>query len=732
MNKNLLKTFLVAVGLAAGVNGAWAQEVTETYDFLTATSTASGNVNVEITGEAIQQEGTFNAQSVYLMVDPVFNGQTMYLNGRFAVNYDSRSNTQMRWLFRYNSGNSYQRGLTGNWNGNGEAVSSYNLSILNLYGGDRITITYAIRSGRDASPKVVKDGVLQADGEETLAAGTALESGTTYEVIADGTDPVNVDLAVINDNLGIHSVTIVSSHVDESITPATISVTGVNGGDRTITISANRTNLDANTVTYYTLNGEDPTVNSTRYEGPFTVTAEDATDGIVTVKAITVKEGDNSVQSAIATFELEGVGSTIKLATPAWEKVSVADGVSIVRLISSQDGILGTPIAQIHYGLSNGQSGEVASGTEINVPDGETLTIYAVATGYENSDAVTVTAQNVVGTTVWSETYNGIVSENVGITLGSEVAANINSSDYYNIYNGETKISEYLVAIPTSDDYYLFRSGGIYGGRTHSYAIDDLKAGQYLVFTGTPASNGTFVINDPSNLVADAWNTIANDTYTFRVEADGPVTFTVPRYCYIETLTLIDPITTITKTVPDFGYVTFSASVPVTVPEGVTVYKGAVNDEASAITITEVNTDVIPANTGVLLGAAAGEIVLTQTENAGNEDDFDGNEFQPTSLITAIPEDGNYYVLSQSKGEVVFAHVVNGMRVSPDKAYIRVSETAEPSAMRIMIDGSTTGISEIDSAETAGDGAYYTLQGVKVENPTKGLYIHNGKKVIIK
>ena len=31
------------------------------------------------------------------------------------------------------------------------------------------------------------------------------------------------------------------------------------------------------------------------------------------------------------------------------------------------------------------------------------------------------------------------------------------------------------------------------------------------------------------------------------------------------------------------------------------------------------------------------------------------------------------------------------------------------------------------------DGEYYTLQGVRVTNPTtKGVYIHNGKKVIIK
>lgn len=30
------------------------------------------------------------------------------------------------------------------------------------------------------------------------------------------------------------------------------------------------------------------------------------------------------------------------------------------------------------------------------------------------------------------------------------------------------------------------------------------------------------------------------------------------------------------------------------------------------------------------------------------------------------------------------------------------------------------------------DKAYYTLQGVKVLRPTKGIYIHGGKKIVIK
>lgn len=47
-------------------------------------------------------------------------------------------------------------------------------------------------------------------------------------------------------------------------------------------------------------------------------------------------------------------------------------------------------------------------------------------------------------------------------------------------------------------------------------------------------------------------------------------------------------------------------------------------------------------------------------------------------------------------------------------------------------EGTVTMIIPASMVEVEEDGAYYTLQGVKVENPTKGIYIKNGKKVIIK
>lgn len=46
--------------------------------------------------------------------------------------------------------------------------------------------------------------------------------------------------------------------------------------------------------------------------------------------------------------------------------------------------------------------------------------------------------------------------------------------------------------------------------------------------------------------------------------------------------------------------------------------------------------------------------------------------------------------------------------------------------------GGVTEIKNVETVKTHHDNAYYTLQGIKVLNPTKGIYIHNGKKIVIK
>ncbi len=55
--------------------------------------------------------------------------------------------------------------------------------------------------------------------------------------------------------------------------------------------------------------------------------------------------------------------------------------------------------------------------------------------------------------------------------------------------------------------------------------------------------------------------------------------------------------------------------------------------------------------------------------------------------------------------------------------------------MMLVFDDETSGVTEIKNVEVKNqnnDNVYYTLQGIKVLKPTKGIFIHNGKKVVIK
>ena len=44
----------------------------------------------------------------------------------------------------------------------------------------------------------------------------------------------------------------------------------------------------------------------------------------------------------------------------------------------------------------------------------------------------------------------------------------------------------------------------------------------------------------------------------------------------------------------------------------------------------------------------------------------------------------------------------------------------------------TLAVESVNAEKNAADSAWYTLQGVRVATPSKGVFIHNGKKVVLK
>ena len=53
-------------------------------------------------------------------------------------------------------------------------------------------------------------------------------------------------------------------------------------------------------------------------------------------------------------------------------------------------------------------------------------------------------------------------------------------------------------------------------------------------------------------------------------------------------------------------------------------------------------------------------------------------------------------------------------------------------SITVTFKAATTGIQTVKGNTQRQDGKWYTLSGIAVDKPTKGLYIHNGKMVVIK
>lgn len=173
---------------------------------------------------------------------------------------------------------------------------------------------------------------------------------------------------------------------------------------------------------------------------------------------------------------------------------------------------------------------------------------------------------------------------------------------------------------------------------------------------------------------------------------------------------------------PQFG-VDFSNA------EHIAAYKASVN--GSTVNLTKVMT--VAAGEGVLLRSLSGgatQEILPVAEATKNE----GNAFVGTLEDVILSEtEGSVtnFVLSKVDGVVGF-YKANGTKVVAGKAYLPVENYQSGArGLTVMFDD-TTSISEVESQQSTIDDAIYTLGGVRVKNPTKGLYIKNGKKVVIK
>lgn len=176
-------------------------------------------------------------------------------------------------------------------------------------------------------------------------------------------------------------------------------------------------------------------------------------------------------------------------------------------------------------------------------------------------------------------------------------------------------------------------------------------------------------------------------------------------------------------------FATYVPTCNVVAPAGVKVYTAKVNEAKSAVVLTEVPAgSVIAKGTPVLVGAEAGS--YTFEASADEATTVADNELKAATADTK-GDGATIYALVEQDGKAVFAPLMDGVAVSVGHAYLKLPTASAARFYSIQFGGETTGINEVNAAAKA-DGVYYTLQGVKTSKAAKGIYIHNGKKVVIK
>lgn len=128
-----------------------------------------------------------------------------------------------------------------------------------------------------------------------------------------------------------------------------------------------------------------------------------------------------------------------------------------------------------------------------------------------------------------------------------------------------------------------------------------------------------------------------------------------------------------------------------------------------------------------LCGTFFGEAIngLTVKDGTGAERNVTHDNIRAFNINTA-----------DSRNPIGFYKLNNTVTTIPGNKAFLVLTNAEAQAKGFVLefeDGGTTGIETIENSKNSTeDGVYYDLQGRRVENPTRGVYIVNGKKVVIK
>ena len=357
------------------------------------------------------------------------------------------------------------------------------------------------------------------------------------------------------------------------------------------------------------------------------------------------------------------------------------------------DGVV-TPVAAgtttINFSSGASSKYNASTGNSLTITVIQAITVFDAAGLYnheiilsqanvEDKDYLTCNSTNWADRTSWAAPYNTYFLD---MKSGRKITLKVKNASAFELYVSGTKDRTYKIKVGAADAVEY----------TQSSSTGYVSSG--VIATGT-TGEVTIEVEGGSN----------NTLY--------PVYF------------IINPAVELT---PAKIYTTLTSAYPLdfTDVEGLKAYI-VKDDDASdgKITMTQVNK--VPAGTGLVLKATTPNAAVSVPVFDGTgADNVADNKMEGSAIETTAIAANAGYILKD--GEF---HPASAGTLAAGKAYLKIA-VANAAPLEIDFDGETTGVNTLNVERGTLNGEVYNLNGQRVAQPTKGLYIVNGRKVVVK
>lgn len=300
-------------------------------------------------------------------------------------------------------------------------------------------------------------------------------------------------------------------------------------------------------------------------------------------------------------------------------------------------------------------------------------------------------------------------------------------------------------ALQTIDSY---DTSNLKGTEIYVWKLEQATGGYYMRNMGISGTN-CYLNNSSGNLLgfggkSSKWTfSFTNDTTAIQLSdsryiADIGV-YSYPEYMfrlYVQSnadkafhhFIVYQLVSSFSASISSAEYATFSSpyALDFSGEEGLKVFTAGVNDANTKVILREVTNKLVPANTAVVLHGAEGTYTGTIIAEA---DALTGNELHvATEEMSGAGQ--NIYVLNKKNGVVGFYLLSDEGTLEQGKAYLTLNRRAP--MLSLSEDGEATAVRDLPLQATTGSGVCYTLDGRRVTHPAKGVFIQNGKKIVIR